>query len=450
MRHIYHESAFDTAAPVGSLWEDTAGDGVECADLADEANVECEVAIIGAGVTGLSAAYHMARDSGVDLRVLEAGDVGWGGSGRNGGFIGGGGTKLGAAALAKRYGREEARRFADWQKSTVDLVADILRSENIDAEKTGQNEIEFAHRPNRAEGLREYVEYSNGTFGTNYSYMDKDQCREYGLAGPQVHGGLVMPGYFGIHPMKYVRGLARAAQKRGAVIHEHAPVEDWRQDGDIHVLSTPKGEVRARKVVIATNGYTSEDTHEGLAGRLLPGLSNILVTRPLRQDEILAQGWTTTDLCYDSRRLLHYVRLLPDGRFMFGGRGGWDASEAGKARMRVYMERTFKEMFPAWSDVEFSHFWNGFICLSYDLVAHISNPRGDETVWSALAWQGSGVAAGTGAGKLVASLATGKATAEADIPLVMRAEPPKFPFPVLRTAYLRAAYALYRVRDEYL
>ena len=72
------------------------------------------------------------------------------------------------------------------------------------------------------------------------------------------------------------------------------------------------------------------------------------VTRPLSQEEIKAQGWSTTDLCFDSRRLLHYVRLLPDGRFMFGGRGGWDASEKGKARMRVYMERTFKEMLPAW------------------------------------------------------------------------------------------------------
>lgn len=450
MRHIYHESAFDTAARVGSLWEDTAGDPVECTDLAGEENVECEVAIIGAGVTGLSAAYHMARDDGIDVRVLEAGDVGWGGSGRNGGFVGAGGTKVDARVLAKRYGLEEARRFADWQKSTVELVADILQSEDIDAEKTGRNEIGFAHRPNRTEGMRKYVEYSNKTFGTDYSYMDKDQCREHGLAGPQVHGGYVIPGYFGIHPMKYVRGLARAAQKHGVVIHEHAPVGDWRKDGNMHLLSTPKGEVRAKRVIIATNGYTAEDTHEGLAGRMLPGLSNILVSRPLSKEEIDAQGWSTTDLCFDSRKLLHYVRLLPDGRFMFGGRGGWDASKEGKARMRVYMERTFKEMLPAWSDVEFTHFWNGFICLSYDLVAHISNPQGDDTVWSALAWQGSGVAAGTGAGKLVARLVKGEANAQADIPLVMRGQPPKFPFPFLRTKYLRAAYALYRIKDEYL
>ena len=71
-----------------------------------------------------------------------------------------------------------------------------------------------------------------------------------------------------------------AAQKHGVVVHEHAPVGDWRRDGDIHLLSTPKGVVRAKRVIVATNGYTAEDTHKGLAGRMLPGLSNILVTRP--------------------------------------------------------------------------------------------------------------------------------------------------------------------------
>ena len=449
MRHIYHESAFDTAAPVGSLWEETAGAPVDCPDLAGEENASCDVAIIGAGVTGLSAAYHMARDNGVHVRVLEAGVVGWGGSGRNGGFVGGGGSKVDGDVLAKRYGLDEAKRFMGWQKGTVELVADILQSENIDADKTGTNEIGFAHKPNRATGMAKYIAHSNKTFGTDYSYMDKDQCAEHGLAGPQVHGGFVIPGYFGIQPMKYVRGLARAAQKHGAIIHDHAPVGGWRKDGDMHVLSTPKGEVRARKVIIATNGYTAEDTNSGLAGRMLPGLSNILVTRPMNAEEIKAQGWTTTDICFDSRKLLHYIRLLPDGRFMFGGRGGWDASAEGKARMRLYMERTFREMLPAWSDVEFTHFWNGFICLSYDLVAHISNPQGDNSVWSALAWQGSGVAAGTGAGKLAAKLAVGEATAQADIPLVMRKEPPKFPFPFLRTTYLRAAYSLYHIKDEY-
>ena len=171
----------------------------------------------------------------------------------------------------------------------------------------------------------------------------------------------------------------------------------------------------------------------------------------MSQEEIKAQGWSTTDLCFDSRRLLHYVRLLPDGRFMFGGRGGWDASEKGKTRMRAYMERTFKEMLPAWADVEFTYFWNGFICLSYDLVAHISNPQGmtlSGAHWPGLAkqrrccrygrWK-AGREPGKGGSHCTSRHSPGHAFATAEISVSVPA-----------TKYLRAAYTLYRIKDEYL
>ncbi len=449
MRHIYHESAFDPAAVIGSWWEESAGAPVACENLAGDGTATCEVAVIGAGYTGLSTAYHLARDYGVQVRVLEAAAPGWGGSGRNGGFVGGGGSKLDAEVLARRYGLEETRRFLAWQTSSTRLVAEILQVENIDADKTGKLEIGLAHKARRMKGIRDHVAYMNKTFEAGYTLLDRAECAAQGLAGPEVHGGYGIPGHYGIHPLKYLRGLARAAQAHGVAVHDRAPVERWRKQAGVHVLSTPRGELRARQVVIATNGYTAENTSSALAGRLLPVLSNILVTRVLTRDEQLAQGWTTTDPVCDSRKLLHYVRLLPDGRFLFGGRGGWDASPLAKQRMRSQMEVDFRQMFPAWSQVEFTHFWNGFVCLSSDLVAHISNPGGDSSVWSALAWQGSGIAAGTAAGKLVAQLVTGNAGAK-DIPLVMRGEPPRFPLPRLRTTYLRAAYGIYRFQDEYL
>jgi len=450
MRHIYDETAFDTAIPVGSWWLDSAGDTVECADLAGEENPRCEIAIIGGGFTGLSAAYHLVKDHGADVRVLDAAYPGFGGSGRNGGFVGPGATKLGLSQITQRVGVEENKRFQSWQWDSVELVAALLDAENIDADKTGTTEIEFAHKPNRVKDLRDGAAFLQKTYGSNARFLDRDECAEHGLAGPQVHGGLMFPGCFGVHPLKYVRGLARAAQKHGVVIHDNAPVEGWRKEGDEHVLMTPKGELRAKKVIIGTNGYTAEDTNPGLAGRVMPALSNILITRPLTSEEQKAQGWTTTDITFDSRKLLHYVRLLPDGRFLFGGRGGWDASPGGKARMRAYMEKQFREMFPAWAHVEFTHFWNGFICMTYDLVAHVGNPQGDATVWSGLAYHGSGVAAATGTGRLVAKLAAGAITLDKDVPAIMRGIPPKFPFPALRTQYLRGAYWWYHMKDEWL
>jgi glycine/D-amino acid oxidase-like deaminating enzyme len=450
MKHIYHESAFDTDIPVGSYWLESAGEPVATSDLAGEENAICDIAIIGAGYTGLSAAYHLCRDHGANVRVLDAAYPGFGGSGRNGGFAGYGGSKLSVGQTIKRVGMEETKRFSAWQADAIDLVDQILTEENIDADKVGSGEVGFAHKPSRVAGMREDVDYMNKTFDSGLRFMDRDECAEHGLAGPQVHAGVAIPKCFGIHPLKYCRGLARAAQSHGAVIHGEAPVTDWRKEGGLHVLVTPKGEVRAKQVIIGTNGYTAEDTNPGLAGRVMPALSNILITRPLSVEEQIAQGWTTHDITYDSRKLLHYVRLLPDGRFMFGGRGGWDASPAGKARMKQYMVKTFREMFPAWAHVDFTHFWNGFICMTYDLVAHVGHPLNDETVWSALAWHGSGVSAGTNAGRLAARLAAGAASIEHDVPHLMQGVPPKFPFPFLRTKYLHAAYLAYYVKDEWL
>ncbi len=450
MKHIYHSSAFDTDVPVGSWWLESAGDPVETTDLAGITDVQCDVAIIGAGYTGLSAAYHLCKDHGVSVRVLDAAYPGFGGSGRNGGFVGPGASKLSASQTIRRVGMDEAKRFFDWQRGTVELVDHLLSTEKIDADKAGAGEVEFAHKANRVASMREGVNHMNRTFGAGLRFMDRGECRDHGLAGPQVHGGVSYPGNFGLHPLKYCRGLARAAQVQGAIIHGAAPVDGWRKEQGVHVLTTPKGEVRAKQVIIGTNGYTAEDTNPGLTGRVLPVLSNILVTRPLSAEEQAAQGWTTNDTTFDSRNLLHYVRLLPDGRFMFGGRGGWDASPAGKAKMQRYMVKTFKNMFPAWAHVEFTHFWNGFVCMTYDLVGHIGHPQDDETVWSALAWHGSGVAAATGAGRLVSQLAAGAATLDNDVPAIMRGVPPKFPFPFLRTRYLQAAYLAYYVKDEWL
>ena len=443
MRHIYDETAFNASIPVGSWWLESAGDPVDCTDLAGVENARCEIAVIGGGFTGLSSAYHLAKDHGADVRVLDAAYPGFGGSGRNGGLVGPGGSKLERASMIRKVGMEETSRFESLQESAVELVAEILETEKIDAEKTGKNEVLFFHKANRPAEYRK-------KYGPNVHIMDRDACAAHGLAGPQVHGGILFPGCFGVHPLKYVRGLARAAQKHGVIIHDHAPVEGWRKEGGEHVLITPKGELRAKKVIIGTNGYTAEDTNPGLTGRVMPVLSNILITRPLTPEEQAAQGWTTTDSTFDSRKLLHYVRLLPDGRFLFGGRGDWDASPAGKVRMRAYMEKQFSEMFPAWAGVEFTHFWNGFICMTYDLVPHIGNPQDDETVWSGLAYHGSGVAAATGTGKLMAGLAVGAATLEKDVPRIMRGVPPKFPLPFQRTQYLRGAYWWYRMKDEWL
>ena len=136
-------------------------------------------------------------------------------------------------------------------------------------------------------------------------------------------------------------------------------------------MTTPLGTVTADRVLVATNGYTPEGLSPMLAGRVLPALSSILVTRPLTAAEQAAQGWTKPALVADTRQLLFYIRLLRDGRLLFGARGGTDASPAAFARQRAWMERRLGEKFPAWRGVGIDYAWWGLVCLASDRLPHL-------------------------------------------------------------------------------
>ena len=147
------------------------------------------------------------------------------------------------------------------------------------------------------------------------------------------------------------RGLARAAVKAGARLHGQSQLVRWEETATGHRLHTHGGVLTARHVIVATNGYTPEDVSKRHAGRIMPALSSIIVTRALSEAEQRAQGWTSPLMAFDSRKLLHYFRLLPNGRFLFGGRGGTDASHEGEQDYRpVLDEAPSTSLFPAWSE----------------------------------------------------------------------------------------------------
>ncbi len=445
MASTTHPHALDFAHPAASYWEASAAP-LDIAAPALAAEEICDVAVIGGGVTGLSAALELAG-AGVDVRVLEAGPIGWGASGRNGGFACIGSHKLPYPAMIKRYGLAATQAYYANMRDSVALVRGMLDRHGIDAWASGSGEVTLAHRPNRIAELRAEQAFLKATFGEDTEFLQREELARLGLDGPGFFAGLKAHTGFGLHPLNYVRGLARAAVKAGARLHAHSRLVRWEESTGGHMLHTPGGRIRARHVIVASNGYTPEDISRRHAGRLLPALSSILVTRPLSEEERRAQGWTSPLMAFDSRNLLHYFRLLPNGRFLFGGRGGTDASAAGDAAYRPVLTAAFHTLFPAWRAAEITHFWRGYVCLAYDRVPFIGALDERRSVWTAIAYHGNGVAMGTWSGRAVARLLTGTAAPNEISPVLTR-RLARFPLPAFRPAYLKGAYLWYGWQDE--
>ncbi|MCB1379175.1 MAG: FAD-binding oxidoreductase [Alphaproteobacteria bacterium] len=439
-----HALHFDT--PVDSYWEASANPlGIAIPPL--DGHETCEVAIIGAGYTGLSAALELAGTSQCDVRVLDAAEPGWGASGRNGGFSCIGSHKLSYGKMIATYGLDDTRRYHAAMKDAVSLVRQLCERHGIDAWAGGDGEVTLAHLPGRMAELRAEQAFLRTTFQEETELLTVQDLKDRGLHGPGFHGGLLNPTGFGIHPLNYARGLARAAAAAGVRIHGRSRVIRWEERADGHLLTTMAGTLRAKQVIVATNGYTPEDVSPRHAGRLMPALSSIIVTRPLTAEEHQAQGWTSPLLAYDSRNLLHYFRLLPDGRFLFGGRGGTDASDAGAEPLRALLTRHFNDLFPAWREAGITHFWRGFVCLSHDLVPYVGKLDDRGTVWTALAYHGNGVAMGTWCGRALTRMMT-KQTAREDLPGVLTRRLARFPLPQFRPLYLKGAYLWFGWQDN--
>lgn len=444
LRRIYDAHCYGDGPLAESYWETTVARPPR--QPLPEGETRADVAIIGGGYTGLSAALHLARDHGADVVVLEAERVGWGASGRNGGFVSLGGVKASDRAVIRRHGPGALDEWHRAQRGMPDLVAALIERHGIAADvHSREGELCLAHRPRDFAALRAAAAALDRAYGVRCSLIGGADLAAAGFGGAGFHGGLLLPIGFALNPLKYVLGLAAAARGAGARIFEDAAVTAIGREGARHVLVTPRGRVVARRLILATNGYSSETVPPWMAGRYLPALSAILVTREMSEAEIAAQGWTATTMAYDTRRLLHYVRLMPNRRFLFGARGGLRGGAAALAGRRRRMRADFEAMFPAWAGIETPHFWSGFVCLTRPLAPYLG-PLGDlPEAWAGFGWHGNGVALGTWSGRLLARLAAG---ARAEVPAVMARPPGRFPFGTWRAALLAPAYALYGWRDR--
>lgn len=364
-----------------------------------------DVAVIGGGFTGLSAARTLAK-GGARVAVLEAENVGWGASCRNGGMVLSG-LKLGTATLVARYGREATKRMYAASLESINCVEELVREENIECNFSRCGHLEVACKAKHFADFQRGAETIEREFGHKLRIVEKaDLPQEIGSA--IYHGGIVDEVSAGVNPAKYVAGLARAAVKAGAAIHEETRVvgleRDSRQGEKGWNVRTSRGTLYARDVLIATSGYTSGIT-PSLQKKIIPIGSFIIVTEVL--PETLARELSPRNrMIYDSKNYLYYYRLTPDRRMLFGGRAAFFPENENTVRDSAQILRDgMISVYPQLRETKVEYVWGGTLDFAFDIMPHAGKMDG---MFYSVGYAGHGVAMATLLGKEIAeSILTG-------------------------------------------
>ena len=445
-----YDPLFATGPGVGldhppSYWAATAGP-IPPDDGPAPRQAEAELAIIGGGYTGLSCAYHLAHHYGIKPVVLEANRPGWGCSGRNGGFARMALGRFTAAELIGMWGRDTAKRAFGEAMNSLNTVRELIRAGDIECDAIDAGHLKIAHRPSRATALKAEAQLLQQEFEYPAEFLTADEVRSHHIGGSQSHGALRIPDALAVHPLKLALGVLRMARAAGAAVHASSPVIGWTRRGAEHVLATPHGTVRAKAVVLATNGYTPQDLHPAVRATLLPALSHIIVTRPLTGQEFRSANFLTRHVLTDTRKLLYYWRRLPDERIMFGGRGLISDTPGMNTRQRDFLLAELKAKLPGLERVTVDYDWHGWVCLTRDFLPHVHHAEDDASVHYALGYQGSGVSLALYAGKLLAKRI---ARDETEPPIPPFATPlARFPARRLLRAAQRVMYRWYKFQDN--
>src|SRR5580693_2059815 len=346
--------------------------GVDAARPLPEA---VDVAVIGSGFTGLSAARTLAQH-GAKVAVLEAETIGWGASSRNAGMVLTG-LKLGADQLIFMYGRDTygrdlARRMYAASLETIDCVEQIIREENIDCDFSRCGHLEVACKQKHFDDYARQVDVIAREFNHQLRVVQRNELNAE-IGSNIYHGGMVDEVSAGLNPARYVAGLGRAATKAGAEILEHTRVEDMQREsreGEAGwKITTSRGPLWAGEVFVATSGYTSKAT-PGLQKKLIP-IGSFIVTTEVLPEKLAHELSPRNRMIYDSKNYLYYYRLTPDRRMLFGGRAAFFPETDQTIRRSAEILRPgMIEVYPQLRDAKIEYVWGGTLDFAFDIMPH--------------------------------------------------------------------------------
>jgi len=419
-------------------------------------DMDVDVAIIGSGATGLSAALYLAQEQGIRAVVLEANQAAWGCSSRSGGQGQNASGRLKRSQWIERWGLDVARRLDAEIRAGFDNFRALTQAIDCDAHDGGH--LYVAHRPRKMDMLRSEGALMRETFGYATRILGAEELRLEYCDEREAAGALLEPDGIGIHPLKFSYGLMSRARALGARVHPASPVLGWHETGGAQHLRTPGGTVRAQRVAVCTGGYTGQQLNPLLKNRLMPILSNSVVTRPLTEAELKATNFRSQVFLTDTRTLRFYYRLLDGKRLQIGSRSAIAGADAQAPKHLKLLTDAIARKFPPLAGIDITHSWWGWVDVSHDMMPRITRPDPARKLWYALGYGGNGVSFSTWAGKRLAERIAGRDAGREVFQLPIYATPLEHPnlfgavrssaFAPFRRLGQRVLYRWYARQDE--
>ena len=445
MNSLYHKDMYDFNNPIKSYWESIkpANNFIEQTLNKD---IKSDITVIGGGYTGLSCALQLSKKFGYDVTLLEAGHFGFGSSSRNAGFLCIGPTKMSSKQLKEKFGTEETINFYQSQIDGSNYTINLIKEYKIDCDIVGNLNYEVAHHPSFIDSLKQESKNLN-SLGIKSSYFPKELFNEIGHTGKEQYGALSYHPGCGLNPLKFNLGIVKACSNHNVKLYSKSEVIKIEKNRNSYLIYTNKAKINSNKIVFAINGFYRDNFFPEFKNRILPGISNIIVTKPMTRIELKEYNFSTMNPILNTRNLLFYYRLLPDNRILFGARGDLSGSKKSSLKMSYWIEKRFKEIFPNWNNIEIEYRWSGFVAFTRDLTPSLGKLP-EQEIYHSFGYHANGVNTAPWCGKELANFIGGSNHNEMRISKIFQGLPKKFPLPFLRLLYLKIVYLYYSFIDK--